>query len=113
VILLIAALIATAEMFRRKRKAPLRSLYVVVLYVVVILFLPLVFLFGYAGGGSIGFALAVLLTDIFGISSNVVTTIGAIVGVYIGSYLLGLLGVLAGALLARLAEKLKPPRRVV
>lgn len=111
VILMTAALVVTAEVFRRRRKAPLRSLYVAVLYAVVILFLPLVFLFGYAGGGSIGFALGVLLTSLVGEPSKVVTTIGAVAGVYIGSYLLGFLGVVVGALLARLAEKLKSPAR--
>jgi len=107
VILVTVSLIATAEIFRKRRRAPIRSTYVVVLYAVLVLSLPVVFLFGYAGGGSIGLAISTLVSGQNGETSRIVTTIGAVVGIYIGSYLLGLFGVVVGSLLANLAEKLQ------
>ncbi len=106
VVVLLATLISTAEVFRRRRNAPLLSAYTLVLYIAVIAFLPLVFLFGYAAGGSVGMAIVALAANAFGLQASGSITIGAaVVGIFIGSYLVGLIGVLVGAFLAQFCGK--------
>ena len=107
VVVLLAALIATAERFRRRHKAPLKSVHTLVLYLAAIAFLPLVFLIGYPAGGSVGMGIAALATNAFGLPVDdffviAIGKVALIVGIFIGSYLVGLIGVLAGVFFARL-----------
>lgn len=108
VLVLLAALAATAEWFRRRHGAPLKSAYTLVLYLTAIAFLPLVFLFGYAGGGSVGMGIAALAANALGLQAGKFLATGAaIAGIFIGSYLVGFIGVLAGVFFARLTARAK------
>lgn len=112
VLVLLVTLIATAELFRRKHKAPLQSAYTFVLYLVATAFLPLVLLIGYPAGGSVGMGIVALAANAFGLPAGdfFVRAIGKgalIVGIFVGSYLVGLVGVLGGAFLAQLVGKVR------